>query len=104
MKMYSPTGLVLTLSSSLTPLPTVLSTEWQWPLSGVHSHHDDKNQPSLVRVGGGARSPPFTLSTIIKVVVYAPAETADTLPLFLLYPLYVLCGPVLSPLKQSWNN
>ncbi len=35
----------------------------------------------------GARKPPFTLSTIIyKVVVYAPAERADTLPRFLLYP------------------
>jgi hypothetical protein len=50
-------------------------TEWQWPLSGIQ-----------VRVGG-ARSTPFTISTIIyKVVVYAPAEKADTLPLFLLYP------------------
>ncbi len=36
---------------------------------------------------GGARSPPFTISTIsYKVVVYSPAERADTLPLFLLYP------------------
>jgi hypothetical protein len=36
--------------------------------------------------GGGARPPPFTLSTITnKVVVYAPAERTDTLPLFLLY-------------------
>jgi hypothetical protein len=32
-------------------------------------------------------APPFTLSTITyEVVVYAPAERADTLPLFLLYP------------------
>ncbi len=39
--------------------------------------------------GGGctALPPPFTLSTIkSKVVVYAPAERADLLPLFLLYP------------------
>ncbi len=37
--------------------------------------------------GWGARPPPFTLSTITyKVVVYAPAEMADTLHLFLLYP------------------
>ena len=37
--------------------------------------------------GGGAHPPPFTTSTITyKVVVYAPAEWADTLPLFLLYP------------------
>ncbi len=37
--------------------------------------------------GGGARSPPFTVSTITyKVVVYAPAERANTFLLFLLYP------------------
>ncbi len=35
----------------------------------------------------GARLPPSTLSTIMyKFVVYAPAERADTLHLFLLYP------------------
>jgi hypothetical protein len=34
--------------------------------------------------GGGARPPPFTLSTITyKVVVYTPAERTDTLPIFL---------------------
>jgi hypothetical protein len=37
--------------------------------------------------GGAARPPPFTFSAITsKVVVYAPPERADTLPLFLLYP------------------
>jgi hypothetical protein len=41
----------------------------------------------LAQAGEGARPPPFTISTIMyKVVVYAPAEMADTLPLFLLYP------------------
>ncbi len=36
---------------------------------------------------GGSRPPSFTISTITyKVVVYAPAERADTLHLFLLYP------------------
>ncbi len=47
-----------------------------------------KNQPSLVRGGRGVHAqPPFILSTITyKVVVYAPAKRADTLPLFLLYP------------------
>jgi hypothetical protein len=36
---------------------------------------------------GGERPPPFTISTIMyKVGVYAPAERADTLPPFLLYP------------------
>ena len=40
----------------------------------------------------GARPPPFILSTITsKVVVYAPAERADTLRLFLLH-LFLLCG------------
>ncbi len=37
--------------------------------------------------GGGARPPHFTISTIkYKVVVHAPAERANTLPLLLLYP------------------
>ncbi len=41
---------------------------------------------------GGARPPPFTPSTITsKAVVAAPAEWADTLPLYLIYPQYVLC-------------
>jgi hypothetical protein len=50
-----------------------------------------RNQPSLLRLGG-ARPPLFTKSIIAyTVVVYAPAERADTLPdktllLFLLYP------------------
>ncbi len=36
---------------------------------------------------GGCTPYPFTLSTITsKVVVYAPPEMADILPLFLLYP------------------
>ncbi len=61
-------------------------TEWQWPLSGVYSISDGKISPGLVKVGG-ARPPPFTVSTIMsKVVVYAPAQRAETLPLFLLYP------------------
>ena len=36
----------------------------------------------------GARSPPFTISTItyFKLVVYAPAKRANIQPLFLLYP------------------
>jgi hypothetical protein len=37
--------------------------------------------------GGGARPPFFTIATITyRVVVYAPAERAGTLPIFLLYP------------------
>jgi hypothetical protein len=38
-------------------------TERQWPISGVYPIMIGKNQPCLVRVGG-ARPPPFTLSTI----------------------------------------
>jgi hypothetical protein len=39
----------------------------------------------------GARQPPFSIFTIMyKVAVYGPAERADTLPLFHLYPLCTL--------------
>jgi hypothetical protein len=58
-------------------------TEWQWPLSGVHSIMMVKSaQPGENR----ECSPSFfTLSTISsKVVVYT--KRADTLSLFLLYP------------------
>ncbi len=60
-------------------------TEWQLPLSGVHSIIMEKlSQPGE---GGGCSPPPFTISNITyKVVVYAPAERADILPLFQLYP------------------
>jgi hypothetical protein len=61
--------------------------EWQLPLSSVHSiMMENLAQPGE---GGGARTPPFTKSTVMyKVVVYAQAERTDTLPLFLLY-LYI---------------
>ncbi len=46
-------------------------------------------QPGEVR---GPSLPPFTIFTITdKAAVYPPAERADKLPLFHLYP-YVLCG------------
>jgi hypothetical protein len=42
---------------------------------------------------GGARPPPFTLSTITsKVVVHALEDMADTLPQFLLYPYMYSVG------------
>jgi hypothetical protein len=53
---------------------------------------------------GGETPPHFTLSTITsKVEVYAPAEGADTLPLFLLYPLMysVTENSLYCPLIQS---
>ncbi len=60
-------------------------TEWQLPLSGVHSIMMEKLAQSSE--GGGARPSPFTISTITyKVVTYAPAKSADTLSLLLLYP------------------
>jgi hypothetical protein len=49
-------------------------------------HHDGKNKPSLVRVGG-ARPPP---TITYKVVMYAPAERAYTIHLFLIYPYVVM--------------
>ncbi len=41
-----------------------------------------KNQPSLVRVGGYTPTPFHSITIPSKVVVYAPAERADTLPYF----------------------
>jgi hypothetical protein len=63
-----------------------------WPsLSGVHSILMVKStQPGE---GGGARPPPLTLSTIASTVeVYVPAERADALPQFLLYPYMYSVG------------
>ncbi len=64
---------------------STVHTEWQWPISGTYSIMMEKS--ALAGEGAGARPPPFTLFTIMyKVAVYAPAERADTLPLFHLYP------------------
>jgi hypothetical protein len=55
------------------------------PLSGVHSIMMEKF--AQTGEGGGCTPTPFTLFTITyKVVVYAPADKADILPIFLLYP------------------
>jgi hypothetical protein len=60
------------------------------PIFGVH--HDGKISPGWWGGGCTAHPPPFTLVTITyTVAVYAPAERADTLPVFHLCPLYVLC-------------
>ncbi len=82
--------------------------EWQWPLSGVHSIMMEKSAKPVVRVGG-ARPPPFTLSSIYhtitsKVVVYAPAERADALPLFLLYPYMYSVGSLLVDYRVYKGN
>ncbi len=78
-------------------------TEGQLPLSGVRFW---KNQPWLVRVGGGGarcRSPPLHSSyhhVPSCSVWYAPVERAGTLPVFHLYPLYVLFGQK----SEFWRN
>jgi hypothetical protein len=60
----------------------------RWPLPFAYSIMIEKS--ALAGEGGGegrARPSPLTISTITyKVAVYAPAERADALPLFLLYP------------------
>ncbi len=66
----------------------IVHTEWQLPLSCIHSITMEKSaQPGD---GGGARPLPFTISTITyKVVVYA-SEGTYTPPISTL-PLYRLC-------------
>jgi hypothetical protein len=60
-------------------------------------HHDGKISPACMVTVGRARPPPFNVSTITsKVVVYTPAERADTLPLppsvyFSSTPICTLC-------------
>ncbi len=62
----------------------------QRPLSDVHSIMMEKL--AQAGAGGCAPSSPSTIFTIkYKVAVYAPAERADTLPLFHVYS-YVVCG------------
>ena len=66
-------------------------TEWQWPLSDVHSLVMEKLANAGEGEGGGARPPSFTIVTITyKVAVYAPAERADTVhsPCFISTPMY----------------
>jgi hypothetical protein len=63
-------------------------------------HHDGKIIPATGEGWGEGASPsPFTISTITyKVAVHAPAERAETLPLFLLYP----CMYSLASLAENW--
>ncbi len=59
--------------------------------SGVHLHFIMMEKSALAGEGGGARPTPFTLFTITyKVAVYAPAESAFSLPLFHLCPICTL--------------
>jgi hypothetical protein len=48
---------------------TQSTTEWQWPLSGVHSIIMEKLAQAGEEGGGGARPPPFTISTITYVQI-----------------------------------
>ncbi len=60
--------------------------DWQWLLCGVHSiMMVNSAQPDA---GRGCTPSPF--HSTCKVVVYAPAERADTLLLFLINP-FLLC-------------
>ncbi len=66
-----------------------------WILTGPSFavHHDGKIIPDHGERGGAS----FTLVTITyKVAVYAPAERADTLPLFHLY--HYMYSMVVTPL------
>jgi hypothetical protein len=86
----------LSLSSSkifLYDLSHRVHTEWQRPLSRVHSVMMEKL--AQVGEGGGVHALPLLLYISIityKFVVYAPTERADTLPPISSLPLYVLCG------------
>jgi hypothetical protein len=70
----------------VSPVPSLLFNTTEYTQSGnghflAYIPSWWKNQPSLVRMGGGgARTPPFTISIITKlwVVVYAPTERVDT--------------------------
>ncbi len=82
--------------------------------SGLQSTQSDNNHflmysPCMMEKlahageGGSACSPPFTISTILyKVVVYTPAERADTLPLFLLY--HYMCSVVSTACCSAANS
>jgi hypothetical protein len=69
-------------------------------------HHGGKSaQPGEGGGGGGARPPPFTLSTIMsKVVVYAPADKADKLLLFLLCVLPFHCFMIYAVITCTLYN
>ncbi len=64
-------------------------SEWRWQISGVHPIWMEKS--ALVGEGRGCTPTPFHPFTITyKVAGYAPAERADTLPVFHLYPMCTL--------------
>jgi hypothetical protein len=67
----------------------MVHTGWRLPISGVHPIMMEKS--ALAGEGWRYTPTPFQPITITyKVAVYAPAERADTLPLFHLYPIRTL--------------
>jgi hypothetical protein len=80
-------------------------TEWQWPISGVHSIMMEKS--ALAGEGEGCTPNHlhyFTITYKVAVAVYAPAAgRADTLTLFHLYT-YALCGPGGASSNESETN
>ncbi len=79
-----------------TVLPTEY-TEWQRPLSGVHFILMEKSTQTGEGGDGGCTPTPFyhIYYYVQNCGLYAPAERADTPPLFLLYPyMYSVILPV----------
>jgi hypothetical protein len=70
-----------------------VQTEWQLPISGVHSIMMEK----FAQDGeGGGYNPPssfYSSYTHVQSSMYAPAERADTHSYNSPLPLNVLCGP-----------
>ncbi len=67
-------------------------------------HHDGKNQPKLVWVGG-ARPPPFTISTITYIVVEYALQLRGQMhpPCISTLPLFILCG-LTSGRRPAWRT
>jgi hypothetical protein len=83
-------------------LPSTEYTEWQWPLSGVHSIMMEKLAQAY-EAGGCTPSPCHYIYHQVQScgVPYAPAEKAGTLLLFLLYPSIYLVSTLRPHLKNS---
>ncbi len=95
---WSTNSIYYTMSESTGMIPVwstpqIIHTEWQLPLSGVHSIMMEKL--CLPGEGGWCTPTPFTISTITyKVVVYVPPERVDTLPSPPISTQLFLCTPL----------
>ncbi len=66
-------------------------TEWRLPILAYPVHPIMMEKSALADEGGRCTpTPSYPITFTYKVAVYAPAERADTLPLFHLYPI---CTP-----------